>query len=179
MIEIELKVRVPDLDPVRSCLSRLKAEPLENVRERDVYYNAPHRDFGVTDEALRVRYVGTKAKITYKGPKMREFGLKAREEFNTSVEDGAEFEQMLDRLGFTKTMTVTKDREYFRFHGSIISLDNVEGLGTFAEIEYEGSDQDSAEKEIAEIAKKIGVEGPPLLESYLELLLFKQSEVQS
>ncbi|MEN6610255.1 MAG: class IV adenylate cyclase [Methanoregulaceae archaeon] len=175
MIEIELKVRVPDLAPVRARLGTLGAERLEVTRERDVYYNAPHRDFGETDEALRVRYAGARVIITYKGPKMREFGLKAREEFNTTVESGEEFEKMLDRLGFRKTIEVCKDREYFRFSGAVISLDNVEGLGTFAEIEYAGSDKNSAERVITEIAQKIGVEGMPLLESYLELLLSKQS----
>jgi len=175
MIEIELKVRVPDLAPVRARLETLGAERLEAVRERDLYYNAPHRDFGETDEALRVRYAGGRVLVTYKGPKMREFGLKAREEFNTTIGDGEEFGKMLERLGFRKTIEVCKDREYFRFAGSIISLDRVDGLGTFAEIEYAGSDRQDAERTIAEIAQKIGVEGTPLLESYLELLLSRQS----
>jgi len=179
MLEIELKVRVPDLSPVRDRLASLHAEPLESVEERDVYYNAPDRDFADTDEALRVRYAGGRVIITYKGPKIREFGLKAREEFNTMVESGEDFEKMLDRLGFRRTLEVRKRREYYRFAGAIISLDNVDGLGTFAEIEYEGKNRGDAEEAIAEIARKIRVEGTPLLESYLELLLSKQSGARS
>jgi len=178
MLEIELKVRVPDLALVRNRLTTLHAERLETVRERDVYYNAPDRDFAETDEALRVRYAGGRVIVTYKGPKIREFGLKAREEFNTAVESGEDFEKMLDRLGFRRTMEVRKHREYYRFAGSIISLDDVDRLGTFAEIEYEGENRGDAEQAIAEIAKKIGVEGTPLLESYLELLI-RQSEARS
>ena len=72
------------------------------MHEHDIYYNAPHRDFGQTDEAVRVRYTDDHAVVTYKGPKIKKFGLKAREELNFAVESGETFETMLDRLGFTK-----------------------------------------------------------------------------
>jgi adenylate cyclase class 2 len=178
MIEIELKVRVPGLSPVRSRLRKLGAESLGSAHEHDIYYNAPHRDFGKTDEALRVRYAGGKTIVTYKGPKIQKFGLKAREEFNTCIESGEEFETMLTRLGFHRSVDVRKFRENYRFSGAIVSLDAVDELGTFVEIEYSGTDRDHAEQAITDIAEKLGVEGTPLLSSYLELLLLKRSEVQ-
>jgi len=49
MLEFELKVRISSLDPVRSQLAGHNAQFLGRVYEHDVYYNAPHRDFGVTD----------------------------------------------------------------------------------------------------------------------------------
>jgi adenylate cyclase class IV len=54
----------------------------------------------------------------------------------------------------------------------------VDGLGTFVEIEYGSQDRKDAERAIAGIAEKIGVEGTPLLLSYLELILAKRSGVQ-
>ena len=81
------------------------------MHEHDIYYNAPHRDFGQTDEAVRVRYTDDHAVVTYKGPKIKKFGLKAREELNFAVESGKTFETMLDRLGFTRTLEVNKWRE--------------------------------------------------------------------
>jgi adenylate cyclase class 2 len=176
MLEVELKVRIPALDPVRERLVQKNARSSGNVHEHDIYYNAPHRDFGVTDEAVRVRYTDDHAVVTYKGPKIRTFGLKAREELNFAVESGRNFETMLDRLGFTRTLEVNKWRETFRLGTASVSLDTVDGLGTFAEIEVvveDGNDNPTAL--IESLARELGVAGEPLLESYLEMLLEKKA----
>jgi adenylate cyclase, class 2 len=176
MLEVELKVKIPSLDPVRENLVRKNARFLGKVHEHDIYYNAPHRDFGVTDEAVRVRYTDDHAVVTYKGPKIKKFGLKAREELNFAVEDGKTFETMLDRLGFTRTTEVNKWRETYKLGPASVTLDLVEELGTFAEIEVivEG-EKDNPTALIEKIAEDIGAEGVPLLESYLELLLTKRA----
>jgi adenylate cyclase class 2 len=180
MLEVELKVKIPSLDPVRAALVSRRATFLDRVHEHDIYYNAPHRDFGVTDEAVRVRYTNDHAVVTYKGPKIRKFGLKAREELNFGVESGKDFETMLERLGFTKTTEVNKWRETYRFDGATISLDSVDELGTFAEIEIIIENEDTNPTgQIGRIAKEIGAEGEPILASYLELLLSKRSAAQS
>src|SRR5512136_278290 len=114
MLEYELKVRISSLDPVRKQLIGHNAQFYGRLHERDIYYNAPHRDFGVTDEAIRVRYTNDHAVVTYKGPKIKKFGLKAREELNFAVESGETFETMLDRLGFSKTLEVNKWRETYK-----------------------------------------------------------------
>ena len=174
MLEVELKVKIPSLDPAREQLVRRNAQSCGKVHEHDVYYNAPHRDFSITDEAVRVRYTGDHAVVTYKGPKIKKFGLKAREELNFAVESGKTFETMLDRLGFTKTLEVNKWRETFRLGTASVSLDTVDGLGTFAEIEViVENESDNPTGQIGKIAKEIGVDGEPILASYLELLLAK------
>jgi len=175
MLEVELKVKIPSLDPVREQLVRKNAGSAGKVHEHDIYYNAPHRDFGQTDEAVRVRYTDDHAVVTYKGPKIKKFGLKAREELNFAVESGEIFETMLDRLGFRKTREVNKWRETFKLGNASVSLDTVEGLGTFAEIEVIAEDGgDNPTSAIEKIAQEIGVTGEPILESYLEMLLAKQ-----
>lgn len=177
MLEVELKVRIPSTDSVRERLMQQKAEFLGRVHEHDIFYNAPHRDFGRTDEAVRVRYTNDRAVVTYKGPKIRKFGLKAREELNFAVESGTAFETMLDRLGFTRTLEVNKWRENYRLGNAAVCLDEVEGLGTFAEIEVMTED-DAANpaSAIERIATEIGVTGEQILESYLEMLLAKKSK---
>jgi adenylate cyclase class 2 len=180
MLEVELKVKIPSLDPAREQLVRRNAQSCGKVHEHDVYYNAPHRDFSITDEAVRVRYTGDHAVVTYKGPKIKKFGLKAREELNFAVESGKIFETMLDRLGFTKTLEVNKWRETFRLGTASVSLDTVDGLGTFAEIEViVENESDNPTGQIGKIAKEIGVDGEPILASYLELLLAKKTAGQS
>ena len=180
MLEVELKVKVPSLELVRRQLLEKGAVCSGRIHEHDIYYNAPHRDFGVTDEAVRVRYTNDHAVVTYKGAKIKKFGLKAREELNIAVESGEVFETMLNRLGFTKTTEVNKWRENYRFSDAAISLDEVDELGPFVEIEIMAEDENSnAAILIQRIAKEIGVSGEPILASYLELLLSKRSAVQS
>ncbi|MCK9632737.1 MAG: class IV adenylate cyclase [Methanoregula sp.] len=180
MLEIELKVRIPSLAPVREQLTKKQAQSCGRVHEHDIYYNAPHRDFGVTDEAVRVRYTDDHAVVTYKGPKIKKFGLKAREELNFAVESGEAFETMLTRLGFTRTTEVNKWRETFKLGVATISLDTVDELGTFAEIEVIAeNDTDNPTALIEKIAKEIGANGEPILASYLELLLDTRAAVQS
>jgi adenylate cyclase class 2 len=180
MLEVELKVKVQSLEPVRKQLLEKGAVCSGRIHEHDIYYNAPHRDFGVTDEAVRVRYTNDHAVVTYKGAKIKKFGLKAREELNTAVESGEVFETMLNRLGFTKTTEVNKWRENYRYSDAAISLDEVDELGSFVEIEIMAEDENSnAAVLIQRIAKEIGVSGEPILASYLELLLSKRSAVRS
>ncbi|HUU74953.1 MAG TPA: class IV adenylate cyclase [Methanoregulaceae archaeon] len=175
MLEIELKVRVPYLEKVRGCLFAKNATFEGEIRERDVYFNAPHRDFARTDEALRLRYHGNSVTLTYKGPKLKEYQFKARTELNTKVDLGDVMEDILGSMGFVRVAEVRKDREYFHYKGALVSLDRVEGLGSFVEIEVAGNEgEPDPHKKIERLAEELGVEGKPLLESYLELLLSKR-----
>lgn len=171
MLEVEIKARVEDLGKVRERLLLLHASPSVRIHEHDIYYNAPDRDFGVTDEALRLRFTDEGCLLTYKGPKKKEFRLKAREELNTRVESGNVLGTILERLGFNPVAEVDKWREYYEYRGALISLDEVRGLGTFVEIEApSGTEQENPQEFVMEIAREIGVEGEPILASYLELL---------
>jgi len=78
----------------------------------------------------------------------------------------------LEGLGFTKTLEVNMWRETWKIGTVTISLDTVDGLGTFAEIEVITKNEDeNPTDQIGKIAKEIGVDGEPILASYLELLL--------
>jgi adenylate cyclase class 2 len=172
MLEIECKLRVPALEPVRERLLISHGTPLGTLREKDAYFNAPHRDFGTTDESLRIRYLDGRCILTYKGPKKKDYHFKAREEINVDISSGDEFEILLTHLGFFKVAEVRKTRENYRFREATVSLDTVEGLGTFVEIEAPNRiDLKDPEKLIEDIARELGISGTPLLTSYLELLL--------
>jgi adenylate cyclase class 2 len=62
MYEVEVKVPA-DHDGVRKRLSELNAVALGRVRQVDTYYDAPHRDFAETDEALRLRREARKSGV--------------------------------------------------------------------------------------------------------------------
>ncbi|GAB6862719.1 class IV adenylate cyclase [Haloplanus litoreus] len=144
MYEVELKVRTPH-DPVRERLSALGADRVGAVRQVDTYYDAPHRDFADTDEALRIRREETngaaETHITYKGP-LVEAASKTRREVETGVADGDRMDDILDALGFSPAAVVEKERERYDLDGYTVTLDTVGDLGEFVEIEREVPEDD-------------------------------------
>ncbi len=172
MREVETKVVLPDcalLEALRSRLARLGATHEGDVVEEDVYYQHPCRDFAETDEALRVRRAGGRCELTYKGPK--EGGtVKARREETVEVGDCKAIDAILEALGFRKVAVVRKKRSYYRMPGVVVSLDEVEGLGCFAEVEA----REGGEATVLEALKLLGLDRyPSTTKSYLELLLEK------
>ncbi len=165
MYEVEVKVPA-DHDAVRAALADVGAECVGTVVQADTYFDAPHRDFAETDEALRVRRVATAAeqferdaveggltatinavldgesrdegesRVTYKGP-LLEAESKSREEFETAVGSGAEMREILSRLGFDPAATVRKVRETHHVDDFEVLLDAVEGVGEYVEVETE------------------------------------------
>jgi len=147
MYEVELKVRA-DHGAVRERLGEADAERERAVRQVDTYYDAPHRDFAETDEALRVRREhtgdGETTKLTYKGP-LIEAESKSREEHETVVADAGAAEEILTGLGFSPAAEVHKQRERYQFGEYTVALDRVDGLGDFVEVETETDDEDIEE----------------------------------
>lgn len=171
MFEVEAKIRVADLPNIRARLVQIGASPPVSTDQRDVYYNHPARDFGTTDEALRLRYEGDRCTVTYKGPKAVGAASKTREEFNVVVESGEVMEEVLQRLGFRLHAEVGKHREEFALGTAHVALDRVEGLGSFVEIEVMAHEPgEEAEKLIESIKGELGIEGDHIPQSYLELL---------
>lgn len=143
MYEVELKVRAAH-DSLRDRLDEAGLTLENHVRQVDTYYDAPHRDFAATDEALRVREErplaadGTAGEatvaVTYKGPLVDDRS-KTREEHETTVADGGAIRDILTGLGFTPAATVEKDRERYVRGDYTVTLDTVAGLGEFVEVE--------------------------------------------
>ena len=115
MLEVEAKIKVNSTDQVRSRLEEKEAIFDKKSRQKDIYFNSPVRDFAESDEALRIRNEDGFSEITYKGPKIKGTGAKAREEFNVEISDVDAFSQILQKIGFFKSTEVLKTREEFEF----------------------------------------------------------------
>ena len=171
-MEYEVKIRVGSLGPVRERLAALGIPAARGVTEEDQYFNSPARDFGVSDEALRIRSAGEETTLTYKGPKLGHGGVKAREELIVPVGSGEILEDLLGRLGFTRVSTVVKVRESYVVEGAYVALDEVEGLGPFVEIEAPaGMPKLEAIALICHVRELLGISGEETTYSYLELIL--------
>jgi adenylate cyclase class 2 len=172
MIEVEVKVRASH-DEVEERLEELGAVRVAEKTQKDTYFAAPHRDFAQTDEALRVRRENGEAYITYKGPKLDE-ETKTREEHETHVGDAEEARAIFESLGFEEFGTVKKQRTVYELDGATVTLDDVEGLGEFVEIEIgaEGdAETEEARAEILGTLERLGLNPDnSVRDSYLELL---------
>ena len=174
MYEVEVKVRA-DHDAVRGALAAVGAEPGETVEQADTYYDAPHREFAETDEALRVRRVSadgeTEARVTYKGPKV-DAKSKTREEIETGVADGDDAAAICEALGFSPAATVEKTRTYYALADYTVVLDDVDGLGEFVEVETESADVEAAREGAFKVLRSLGLDpGEQVRTSYLGLLI--------
>lgn len=184
MYEVELKCRVEHGD-VRDRLDAVGASRLRAVTQRDVYYDAPHRDFAETDEAFRLRRERVVdengdggapervSKLTYKGP-LVEAESKTRTEHETVVDDETEARAIVESLGFEPAAVVEKERTFFELDGYTVTLDSVSGLGEFVEIEttVESDDEIPAARDRArELLDTLGLDPDETIRtSYLGLL---------
>jgi adenylate cyclase, class 2 len=179
--EVEQKFPAADLTALENRLRELGATVAGPVAEADLYFAHPAKDFAKTDEALRLRRKGEKNFITYKGPKI-DPTTKTRREIELPLPPGEEtvgkWRELLEAVGFRPVAEVRKSRKKAKIiwqgRGVECSLDTVEGLGTYFELEViaEQSGLDAARSVIASLAEKLGLTGSER-RSYLELLLRK------
>jgi len=173
ILEIEIKAYCSSTDSVRNSLRSMGAVQGDTVNESDLYFNHPGRDFGRTDEALRIRQSNDRTVLTYKGPKIGE-RTKTRIERETGVDDFKSLRTILHDLGFRESGNVQKKRETWILEGINVCLDSVEGLGNFVELEKIGTGRETVEKRLFELAAQLGLEQFER-RSYLELLLEKNA----
>ena len=176
LIEVEVKYKVEEIESILKKLEEMNAKIEEEVIEEDHYFNHPCRDFKNTDEALRIRIRSNSIELTYKGPKISN-KTKSRIEVSVILNDSFDsILKLLEYLGFTKIAVVRKHRKVYKLGDYKISLDIVEPLGNFVEIELRTQKETlhDAELRVLELARKLGLKGKPILKSYLELLLEKE-----
>jgi len=177
--EVEQKFPVADMAALEARLAELGIEITSPRIEVDRYFAHPSRDFRATDEAFRIRRKGESNFVTYKGPKI-DPTTKTRQEIDLPVADGershADWTRMLEALGFVPVREVRKSRRKARieWQGRSVegSLDEVNGLGTYAELELvvEPEGIEEAKRCIASLAERLGLEGNER-RGYLQLLL--------
>jgi adenylate cyclase class 2 len=166
---LEVEVKAPCHLSMGPKLRSLGARKLRAENQTDTYFNSPVRDFSETDEALRVRRVGRRYFLAYKGPKL-DSETKMREEIEFPVSQ--KIFSVLEKLGFKEAAVVRKRREMFSLGGMLVCLDRVEGLGDFIEIE---SKDPKDKKKIFSLLNRFGIDRSACTRSsYLELLLEKK-----
>ena len=168
-VEVEVKLPVRNADRLRATLERV-AEPLERgIYEADIYFSHPCRDLAETDEVLRIRRTSNgRVELTYKGPRSS-YEPKRRPEITAVVDSFEKAAKILDLLGFRRIAEVKKRRSYYRLGQVLVSIDEVEGLGTFTELEL--MVPGGGHEALREAAEKLGLKWIPIREAYLDMML--------
>jgi adenylate cyclase class 2 len=167
LLEQEVKFRLPSWeDGVR----RLEAAgaSLEKPRhfESNHLYDFADSRIAKRDSALRLRFAGDDAFLTFKGPHHGSGKIKQRREAETFLSDGRALEAILESLGLEEKFRYEKFRATYLLDEVEASCDETP-IGAFLEIE--GTPQaiaSAAERLELEMALALSLSYPKLYELY-------------
>lgn len=178
-LEVEQKFRQPHTPEFFARLSAAGVTWGATEQQADLYFRHPSRDFAQTDEALRIRRIGSENHITYKGPKL-DAQTKTRREIELPLAPGeagfASWRELLEALGFSLVTVVEKQRRNgdlaWRGRTIHVALDEVTEVGQFVELELiaEAQSLDACRCDLLALAESLGLSDVER-RSYLELLL--------
>lgn len=172
-IEIEVKVRVEDHEPVRRRLIDLRASGGELTHELNVFFDTLDGKLRSARRGLRLRrsqYAGgCSVVLTCKGPADGpEQGVKTREEIEVRLpaDGGAEaMTAILGRLGYVPTLSFEKRRETWHLAEAEVVLDTLPKLGLFVEVEAADAGR------VREVLSWLGLgQAESVAESYLAMM---------
>lgn len=167
MMEVEAKI---PLSAARLAELRGRlGEPTGRHNQRDVYLLTAGLPV-----ALRIRQDDEQAWVTCKSGFTEVGGIKVREEVEPSIrpEEVPAWLRVFELLGLPRGLEVIKHRvEYTLPDGVHVLLDEVEGLGTFAEVEALAEDGEAAVAKLEAAIRSLGLgDLPRVTDSYRELL---------
>ena len=175
-VEIEIKLKVDHLAPVRDRLRQIGAKLIGEVMETNTFFDTPDRALLASDCGLRLRRsrnCATKAEkliATYKGPR-GEGQVKKREEIEVAVDQQQPTEQLFERLGYVRQLSFEKRRETWRIDKCVVELDSLPELGSFVEIEG------ATEADVMKIREKLGLASvPAVTPTYADLVAHHLSD---
>jgi adenylate cyclase class 2 len=179
-VEIKASIDRSEIKDIRKKLVFLGAEFKGKTKEKDTYFTAPHRDFIKTKECLRIREKDDCAELTYKGQstgEMIETKQFWKEEIDIPISSiyARKLESLFISLDFRIVARVIKEREKFIIGNQILTIDNIENLGYFLEVEKNIEKQEEREvalKENMNLLKKLGIgEENVITEPYRDLVI--------
>lgn len=146
--EIEVKLR---FDSPENALAKLKVlgavESTPRLFEDNILFDRAHDPLHRARKVLRLRRVGDRAIVTYKGPVEGDHRHKVRVEHETEVADGDAAERILLALGYEPHWRYQKYRTEFILEQLHICLDETP-LGCFVELEGSPDEIDRAAEKL-------------------------------
>ena len=135
-VETEIKLRIANAAAGRDAIARVGAVPeTGRLFEANMVYDTANGEIRGRGELLRLREVGDRCVLTWKGPGSGG-KHKSRQETELLIGDARAFEFILQRLGFRPVFRYEKYRTEFTIPGEagVITLDETP-IGCFLELE--------------------------------------------
>ena len=147
------------------------------IRQEDSVYveHAGDLDTFLSNEAfLRIR-VNDGAKVVFTVKKRT--GALVAIEHEVTVDSREELEQILLLVGYQKTLDIKKTRRITHYNGCEICLDEVEGLGSFIEMEKLSRDGDPGhiQEELFRFLESVGITREDRVTKGYDILLFEKA----
>ena len=190
LYEVEVKLPITSMESIEETILQAGGVRLNSETQSDIYFDHPCRSFSVTDESIRLRHrtpLGDSSlsdsgfapiELTYKGPKIDK-KTKTRIEYTADLGSIEPIIAILKHTGFKRVATITKRRVFFDIDGITASIDDVDDVGLYIELELIADGKDSmnaARERILSLLKTMGLDENDLVrESYLELYLERAS----
>lgn len=163
-MEIEVKARLKNKATVIEKLTALGCEFSDIKTQDDIVWvkkTGTLEDFLSNNVFLRIRIQnGNKVIMTAKSPKGKSGNESlVKHEHEVTVDSADEARNILALMGFHEAVRVIKKRQTAHYDGYEICLDDVEGLGSFIELEKIADDTAAAQiqEKMMEFLKGLGV----------------------
>jgi adenylate cyclase, class 2 len=160
--EIEVKYRVDDLEDLLFAIKSAGIQLGETVFQDDQAYAPLSWQFGDSKHGvsfLRLRTVCGRHYFTLKQPAENE---QACLEYETEITDREAMHHAAMLMGFRPTVRIAKTRRTAALDGIVLCVDDVEGVGTFIELERltsGHSDSRAVQAELAAFVESLGIAG--------------------
>ena len=157
MIEVEVKLKIDNRNSVEEQLVAQGFELHKRLKETDTYFDGGLYGIKKSGQALRVRKTvdymtgAEESELNFKGEKIDNISM-ARAEFETEVRDGDVAMKILEAIGFHKAEPRVVKERWLMSRGDVHAcLDEVEGLGSFLELEILVENEESRPEALARI----------------------------
>ena len=133
-MEIEVKILEINKDEVIRKLKAMGAEQTFDGEVESFFIDFPDRSIVSAGNVLRLRRLGVKYQLTFKGKHQKSFA-KVREELEVEVSDISVMKKILLSIGLVEYRSLLKHRTSFKLGKIHFDIDTITGIPTFMEIE--------------------------------------------
>lgn len=175
--EIEVKAKVKDFKSIKTQLEKLGCSFGEPVVQHDEIFlrkGIAFSEHKLGDPVLRIRQAKDKVFFTLK--KSQSFELDKIEK-EVIVNDADEMRELIDHIDFHKVMEVHKTRVKTHYKDMEICLDEIDGLGSFIELE-KITDQDATivQKDLFDFLSTLGIAEKDQVTKGYDVLLYEKGK---
>lgn len=155
-MEVEVRAKVNDLQEMKKGLEAMGASFGKEKKQVDYIFRRKgdeKKEQKPGDFILRIRDSEKKTLAL----KALTDVMGAWEEYELGIDNAEEMRKIVERMGFFNSLIMVKKRIPGKLDDFSVCLDDVDGLGTYIEIELKSDDKKSAKKRLAELSSKLGI----------------------